>query len=117
MEVTIRPLEESDLTTADRICRLAFGTFLQLPDPITVFGGADHVRTRWRTDPSAAFGAVSNGEIVGSNFAANWGSFGSTKAVPSSISFGIEPGGADRLGIGIRWEAHRIPETSRVSSA
>lgn len=74
MDVSVRHLKESDLATADRICRLAFGTFLQLPDPLTVFGDADHVRIRWRMDPTATLGAVSDGEIVGSNFAANWGS-------------------------------------------
>jgi len=31
--VSTRPLGESDLPEADRIMRLAFGTFLGLPDP------------------------------------------------------------------------------------
>jgi len=34
------------------------------------------VRTRWRANPSAAFGADADGEIVGSNFATRWGSVG-----------------------------------------
>lgn len=34
MNITIRPLEESDLPEADRIFRIAFGTFLGLPDPV-----------------------------------------------------------------------------------
>jgi hypothetical protein len=38
-------------------------------------GDADLVKTRWLADPSAAFGAYSDGELIGSNFAANWGSW------------------------------------------
>jgi GNAT superfamily N-acetyltransferase len=73
---TIHPLHESDIDSADRIFRLAFGTFLGLPDPTTFAGDADLVRTRFRADPSAAFGAYADGELVGSNFASNWGSVG-----------------------------------------
>ena len=42
MEISIRPLQESDLPEADRIYRLAFGTFLNVPDPIAFFGDADY---------------------------------------------------------------------------
>ena len=45
--VNIRPLQESDLPKADRILRLSFGTFVGLPDPMTFFGDADVVRTRF----------------------------------------------------------------------
>ena len=76
LDVLIRPLREDELGEADRIMRLAFGTFLGLPDPLTFMGDADYVRTRWRTDPGAAIGAELDGELVGSNFVANWGSFG-----------------------------------------
>ena len=72
----VRPLQENDLPHADRIFRLAFGTFLGLPDPTQFDASADYVRTRWLADPEAAFGAELNGEIVGSNFATNWGSIG-----------------------------------------
>jgi GNAT superfamily N-acetyltransferase len=76
MDVTIRLLREDDLGPADRIMRLAFGTFLGLPDPLTFMGDASYVRTRWRVDPGAAFAAELDGEIIGSNFATNWGSIG-----------------------------------------
>ncbi|MFK0126977.1 GNAT family N-acetyltransferase [Streptomyces nigra] len=36
----------------------------------------DYVRTRWAADPQAAFEATVEGEVVGSNFATNWGSVG-----------------------------------------
>lgn len=74
--VSIQPLDEADLHGADEIFRLAFGTFLGLSDPMTFFESADYVRTRWRADPNSAFGATLDGELVGSNFAANWGSVG-----------------------------------------
>lgn len=76
MTISIRPLREDDLATADHIARIAFGTFVGLPEPETFMGDADYVRTRWRTDPSAAFAAENSGEVVGSNFATRWGSVG-----------------------------------------
>jgi len=76
MEITVRPLREADLSAADRICRVAFGTFLGLPNPASFMGDADYVRTRWLADPTAAFAALVDGEIVGSNLATEWGSIG-----------------------------------------
>jgi GNAT superfamily N-acetyltransferase len=76
MTATVQLLREDQLALADRIFRLAFGTFLRLPDPMTFAGDADYVHTRWRADPTAALGATLGGELVGSNFAARWGSFG-----------------------------------------
>jgi hypothetical protein len=52
--VRVRPLAAEDLDEADRICRVAFGTFLGVPEPEKTFGDADMVRTRWRADPGAA---------------------------------------------------------------
>jgi GNAT superfamily N-acetyltransferase len=74
--VTVRPLAEEDLDAADRAMRIAFGTFLGAPDPIAVFGDAQYVRPRYRAAPSWAFAAELDGEVVGSNFATRWGSFG-----------------------------------------
>lgn len=71
--VSVRPLREADLDRADEILRVAFGTFLGIPD---LFGTADYVRTRFAADPHAAFAATVDGELVGSNFAADWGSVG-----------------------------------------
>jgi len=76
MNIVVRPLREDDLADADRIMRLAFGTFLGLPDPLTFLGDAGFVRSRWQTDPAAAFAAEVDGRLVGSNFATNWGSVG-----------------------------------------
>ena len=75
-EIIVRPLQEAELSTADTIMRLAFGTFIGLPDPMAFMGDASYVRTRWRANPKAAFAAEANGEVIGSNFATNWGSVG-----------------------------------------
>ena len=42
----VRAMREDDLDAADRVVRLAFGTFRGLPDPAEAFGDADRVRTR-----------------------------------------------------------------------
>lgn len=75
-EISVRPLQESDVPVADHIMRLAFGTFIGLPDPASFMGDAGYVRTRWNANPDAAFAAEINDEVVGSNFATNWGSVG-----------------------------------------
>jgi GNAT superfamily N-acetyltransferase len=76
LEISVRLLRETDLAEADRITRLAFGTFLGLPDPMTFMGDAEYVLPRWRTDPKAAYAVEVDGKLAGSSFAANWGSFG-----------------------------------------
>jgi GNAT superfamily N-acetyltransferase len=89
MKIMIHQLREQDLAEADRIFRLAFGTFFGLPDPMSFAEDADYIRTRYYADPSSAYGATivdnngrgtSNGndgrKLVGSNFTANWGSVG-----------------------------------------
>ena len=73
---TIRALRADELPEADRIFRVAFGTFLGLPEPTRFMGDADFVRTRFRTDPAGVFAADVDGCLAGTNFATTWGSFG-----------------------------------------
>ena len=76
-KINIRQLAESDLPAADYMRRLAFGTFLGLPDPMTFSGDADNVKTRFLADPTSTLAAESaNGQLVGFNFVINWGSVG-----------------------------------------
>jgi predicted N-acetyltransferase YhbS len=75
-EVAIRPLQSEDVNAADEVMRTAFGTFLGVPDPSAVFGDAQHVRPRFAARPDWAFAAELDGEIVGSNIATRWGSYG-----------------------------------------
>jgi hypothetical protein len=47
IKVIVRPMREEDLDEADRIMRLAFGTFLGMPEPLRFNGDADYVHTRY----------------------------------------------------------------------
>lgn len=75
-EVVIENLREEDLAAADHVFRLAFGTFIGLPDPLQFAAGADFINTRWKTDPKAFFAAKVDGRLAGTNFATNRGSVG-----------------------------------------
>jgi ribosomal protein S18 acetylase RimI-like enzyme len=72
----IAPLNEKDLPEAERIFRVAFGTFLGAPDPEVFWADRDYVYGRHRAPHVAAFGATIEGNLVGSNFATKWGSVG-----------------------------------------
>jgi N-acetylglutamate synthase-like GNAT family acetyltransferase len=74
--VHVRRMHADDLDSVDRVMRLAFGTIHGLPDPSAAFGDTDSVRTRFRAAPECAWAAELDGEVVGSVFAARWGSFG-----------------------------------------
>jgi GNAT superfamily N-acetyltransferase len=72
----IRSLKENDIPEAQRILRLAFGTFLGLPNPEDFAADMDYVATRLRADASSAFAAEIDGKLVGTNFVTRWGSVG-----------------------------------------
>ncbi len=67
---------ESDLAEAARIFRVAFGTFIGLPDPSTFAADRNYIHSRWRANPAAALSAEVDGALAGSNFVTGWGSFG-----------------------------------------
>jgi GNAT superfamily N-acetyltransferase len=90
--VTIRELREPDLSEADRIFRLAFGTHVGLPNPTDFMGDASYVPTRWAVDPSAVLAAEFDGDLVGSNFLTRWGSvgfFGPLSVTPEMWNRGV----------------------------
>jgi len=74
MTTLVRPLVQSDLDEADRIMRLAFGTFIGLKDPAAMWDDADYTHSRWHSDPEGALAAEHDGRLAGSNFAVRWGS-------------------------------------------
>ncbi len=76
LNVSIRPMQKADLVEARRIFRLAFGTFIGVPDPEAFWEDREYIFTRWRADPQAALVAEVNGRLAGSNFVTRWGSFG-----------------------------------------
>lgn len=92
VSVEIRPMIEADLAAADRIMRIAFGTFIGLPEPASFMGDAAYVPNRWRAAPQAAFTALLDGKVVGSNLATRWGSvgfFGPLTVTPEHWDAGI----------------------------
>ncbi|MBD2577962.1 GNAT family N-acetyltransferase [Oscillatoria sp. FACHB-1406] len=76
MNLSIRPLQANELETADKIFRIAFGTFMGLPNPADFLGDVDYLKTRFSANPTAALAAEMDGEVVGSNIAYSWGSVG-----------------------------------------
>lgn len=76
MTLSIRLLQEQELLAAEHLFRLAFGTFIGLPQPTDFGGDANYVQPRWKVDPTAAFAAELDGKLVGSNIAMCWGSVG-----------------------------------------
>ena len=72
----IRALAEADLAAAQRLVRVAFGTYLGAPDPERFWTDRDYVRGRFGAPHIAAFAAEEEGALVGSNFAIKWGSVG-----------------------------------------
>ncbi|MGD1714017.1 hypothetical protein [Dapis sp. BLCC M172] len=63
-ETNIPLLQEHELPKADRIFRLAFGTFLGLQDPMKFSGNTNYMQ-RWYAYPKAAFAAEIDGQLVG----------------------------------------------------
>ncbi len=72
--VSIRAMEPADFAEADRVFRLAFGTFFQLADPIQ-FRGDGSLLPRWQAYPGGGVVAVHEGRIIGLSFVSDLGSF------------------------------------------
>jgi GNAT superfamily N-acetyltransferase len=69
-------LKRSELQEAERIVRLAFGTFLGLPNPLDFMGDRTFMTPRWRSAHVKVIAAREGGRLIGSNVATRWGSFG-----------------------------------------
>ncbi len=79
--VKIGPLKPGEVKEADRIFRLAFATFLGLPNPTDFMGDRDLMTPRFRSNHVKVIAAreVSPGKadrLIGTNVATRWGSFG-----------------------------------------
>ena len=75
ISIKIGPLKKTELAEADRIFRLAFGTFLNIPDPATFMGDRDLLASRCRAKHVKALAARENGRLIGSNLLTVWGAF------------------------------------------
>jgi GNAT superfamily N-acetyltransferase len=73
--VKIGPLKEAELEEADRIFRLAFGTFVGLPNPADFMGDRNLLISRWHAPHVQALAAREDGRLIGSNLLTRWGSF------------------------------------------
>jgi GNAT superfamily N-acetyltransferase len=74
--IRVGPLQEADLEEAGRIVRLAFGTFLGLPNPLDFMDDRDFISPRWRAHNTRVLAAREEGKLIGLNVITRWGSFG-----------------------------------------
>ena len=68
--------KKAKLEEADRILRLAFGTFLGVPNPLEFMGDRHFLTPRWRSSHVKVLAARDAGRLIGSNVVTRWGSFG-----------------------------------------
>jgi GNAT superfamily N-acetyltransferase len=74
--IKIGLLKRSELEEAERIVRLAFGTFLGVPNPLDIVTDRYFIAPRWRASHVKVIAARESGRLIGSNVATRWGSFG-----------------------------------------
>jgi predicted N-acetyltransferase YhbS len=92
MNVLVREMQSADVPEVDRIIRLAFGTFLNVPDPMTVFGDSHYAAPRFRASAVVKHVAEVEGKIVGSVFLTRWGEvafLGPISVLPEHWNTGI----------------------------
>jgi GNAT superfamily N-acetyltransferase len=75
-QIHVGPIRESELEGAGRIVRVAFGTFLGLPNTLDFMGDRDLMTPRWRSSHVKVIAARDGSRLIGSNVATRWGSFG-----------------------------------------
>jgi GNAT superfamily N-acetyltransferase len=73
--IQIGPLREAELEEAGRILRLAFGTFLNLANPLEFMGDRNFLSPRWRSRNVKVIAAREGKKLIGTNVATRWGSF------------------------------------------
>ena len=69
-------LKKDEVEEAARILRLAFGTFLGVPNPLEFMSDRDLLTPRWRSSHVKVLAARDGGRLIGSNVVTRWGSFG-----------------------------------------
>lgn len=74
--ITVGLLKESELPEASRIFRLAFGTFLGLPNPMAFMGDRSMLEPRWHASHVKTLAARDDQRLIGTNMLTRWGSFG-----------------------------------------
>jgi GNAT superfamily N-acetyltransferase len=74
--IQVGPLRKNEGAEADRIVRVAFGTFLGLPDPASFMGDRDFMTPRLRSRHVKVIAAREGKRLIGTNVITRWGSFG-----------------------------------------
>lgn len=72
----IRGLRPNEADEADKLFRMAFGTFLGLPDPLAFRPGASIFAHRLAMYPEGVFALEQDGRLVGAAVANRWGKVG-----------------------------------------
>ena len=70
--VKVGPLKKSELKEADCIFRVAFGTFMGLPNPMEFMGDRDFLISRWHAPHVKTLAARHNGRLIGTNQITRW---------------------------------------------
>jgi len=73
--IKVGVLKKSEVEEAGRIVRLAFGTFLGMPNPHEFMGDRDLLVPRFRSPHVTVLAAREGGRLIGLNVATRWGSF------------------------------------------
>src|ERR1700691_5527111 len=76
LPIKVGLLKQSEIEEAGRIVRLAFGTFLGLPNPLDFMGDRNLMTPRWRSTHVKVIAARKDGRLLGTNVVTRWGSFG-----------------------------------------
>ena len=74
--VKVGLIRKNELSEADRIFRVAFGTFIGLPNPAEFMGDRDMLISRWHGWHVEVLAARQGGRLIGTNVVTRWGSFG-----------------------------------------
>jgi GNAT superfamily N-acetyltransferase len=74
--IEVGPLRKNEAAEAARIVRVAFGTFIGVPDPATFMGDRDFLTPRLRSRHVKVIAAREGKRLIGSNVITRWGSFG-----------------------------------------
>ena len=74
--IKIGPLKKNEVEEAARIVKLAFGTFLGIPDPLAFMDDRHYMAPRFNSPNVKVVAARDGGRLIGSNVATRWGSFG-----------------------------------------
>ncbi len=76
LSVKIGSLKQDEVEEAGRIMRVAFGTFLGVPNPAEFMADRNFIAPRWRSSHVKVLAARQGDRLIGSNAVTQWGSFG-----------------------------------------